>query len=430
MSFLWSLINDFLGNSAILIGLVVLIGLLAQKKSSDQVITGTLKTIMGVIILSTGAGVMSGVISNYLSPLIKEAFNMQGIVPMTTSVVNIATTNYGSTVAYIIVGAFIVNLILARLTPLKYIFLAGHHFLYAASAITVGFAAAGITGMPVAIIGSILAGIAYVVLPAINNKFMRNITGNQPLAMGHFGATGYWLGGQVGKLFKSDKMVSTEDIKLPKALGFAKEVVCATTLVIVVLFAICVAFAGPSYVATELKVTQNIVVFILIQGITFGAGLTILLQGVRMMIAEILVAFEGIASKVVPNAVPALDCPVVFPYAPNAVLIGFISATIAGILTSVIFGYLVGVAVVPPMIEFFFMGGTGGVFGNSTGGVKGAIAAGALQGVLFIILPYLYFVCCSSILAAQSVTVVDPDFCWIGMISNGIGRLLAGIGGF
>jgi len=176
MSFFWGLINDFLTNSLMLIGLVVFIGLIVQKKSSDQVIIGTLKTIMGVIILGTGAGVMAGVISDYLSPLMTKAFNAQGIVPMTTSVVSIATTDYGSTVAYIIIGAFVVNLILARITPFKYIFLAGHHFLYVAATITIGFAAAGVTGLPVVILGSLLAGFAYVTLPALNNKFMRKIT--------------------------------------------------------------------------------------------------------------------------------------------------------------------------------------------------------------------------------------------------------------
>jgi len=46
-------------------------------------------------------------------------------------------------------------------------------------------------------------------------------------------------------------------------------------------------------------------------------GITVLLVGVRMLIAEIVPAFRGIALKVVPDAVPALDCPVVFDFAPD-----------------------------------------------------------------------------------------------------------------
>ncbi len=50
------------------------------------------------------------------------------------------------------------------------------------------------------------------------------------------------------------------------------------------------------------------------------------------MIAEIVPAFKGISDKLVPNARPALDCPVVFPYAPNAVLVGFLSSFAAGLI--------------------------------------------------------------------------------------------------
>ena len=44
----------------------------------------------------------------------------------------------------------------------------------------------------------------------------------------------------------------------------------------------------------------------------FGVGITIVLNGVSMMVSEITEAFKGISEKIVPNAVPALDCPVVF----------------------------------------------------------------------------------------------------------------------
>lgn len=77
---------------------------------------------------------------------------------------------------------------------------------------------------------------------------------------------------------------------------------------------------------------KNWFMFSLMQSITFAAGVYIVLQGVRMVIAEIVPAFKGISDKLVPNAKPALDCPVVFPYAPNAVLVGFLSSFIAGVV--------------------------------------------------------------------------------------------------
>lgn len=416
MDILWAIINNVLTDSTILIGLIVCIGLIVQKKPLDQIIIGTMKAIAGIIILNTGSGVMSGVISSYLSPMLLQAFHIEGLVPMTTSVVAIATEGWGSTVAYIIVGAFVINLLLARFTPFKYIFLAGHHFLYVACAMTVAMACVGVGGIPAVVIGSIVGGLAYTFLPALNQKRMNEITGGERIAMGHFGATGYWIAGQAGKLFKNDKDNDAENVKLPKGLAFAKETICAVSVVMLILLAICVVACGPDYLL-ELGVTQNAVTFVITQGITFGAGLTILLQGVRMMVSEILSAFEGIASKVVPDAYPALDCPVVFPYSPNAVLIGFVAATVAGVATSIIFSFVVGTFVVPPVLEFFFMGGTGAIFGNKTGGLKGAILGGAIQGVLFIILPYVFYLACYSILGPAAVTVVDPDFVWSGLLA-------------
>lgn len=124
------------------------------------------------------------------------------------------------------------------------------------------------------------------------------------------------------------------------------------------------------------------------QGITFGAGLTILLLGVRMMLAEIIPAFKGISDKVIPNAVPALDCPIIFPFAPNAVLIGFITSMITSSIALFIIGStgLFPYAVVPLTITCFFEIGTAAVIGNGTGGLRGAIIGSGVAGVLMILL--------------------------------------------
>ena len=61
--------------------------------------------------------------------------------------------------------------------------------------------------------------------------------------------------------------------------------------------------------------------YIFTHSIYFGVGLVVMLQGIRLEITEILTAFKGFADKVVPDAIPALDCPTIFNYAPNALLI-------------------------------------------------------------------------------------------------------------
>lgn len=56
-------------------------------------------------------------------------------------------------------------------------------------------------------------------------------------------------------------------------------------------------------------------VYPLFQSLTFTASLYIIITGVRLLLSEIVPAFLGISEKFIPNAKPALDCPVVFPYA-------------------------------------------------------------------------------------------------------------------
>jgi len=49
--------------------------------------------------------------------------------------------------------------------------------------------------------------------------------------------------------------------------------------------------------------------YAIMQGLTFGAAIGIIIYGVRMILAELVPAFQGIAQSLIPNAVPALDCP-------------------------------------------------------------------------------------------------------------------------
>lgn len=407
------IMKDILGTPAILVGLFALLGLLLQKKGITDVISGTLKTIMGFLILGGGAGILIGSLDIF-GKMFEKAFQIQGVIPNNEAIVAIAQQTFGKETAMIMLFGMIMNIVIARFTPFKYIFLTGHHTLFMACLISAVFASGGVTGLPLIIIGSIILGLLMVLMPALVQPYVREITGNDSIAVGHFGSLGYFTAGFIGKRV-GDKSKSTEDIKVPKSLGFLRDTSVAMSLTMAILFLIVAPIAGKSYVEAELSGGVNFLVFSIMQAITFAAGVYVVLAGVRMLIAEIVPAFKGIADKIVKDAKPALDCPAVFPFAPNAVIIGFLFSFIAGLISMFILP-LVGLKIiVPGLIPHFFTGAAAGVFGNATGGRRGAMIGAFANGLLISFLPALLLPVLGS-LGFEGTTFGDSDFGVVGIL--------------
>ena len=411
------IMKDVLGTPAILVGLFSLFGLLLQKKPISDVISGTLKTIMGFVILIAGANLIAATLTIF-SQLFEHSFNIQGVVPNTDAMAALAQKSYGTETAMIMVFGMLVNILLARITPLKYIFLTGHHTLYMSAMLAVILSVGGIHGFWLVVIGSLILGTMMVVCPAILQPFTRKITNSDDLALGHFGSTGYLLSALVGKVVGKGSP-SIEELKVPKTLNFLRDSSVAISLTMMILFIALVMVAGKEFTESQVSGGQNYIVFAIIQSITFAAGVYIILAGVRMVIAEIVPAFKGIADKLVPNAKPALDCPTVFPFAPNAVIIGFLSSFSAGLI-SMFLCPLFGLSViVPGLVPHFFCGATAGVYGNITGGRRGAIIGAFVQGLLISFLPAILLPLMGD-LGFASTTFGDADFGIVGIVLGNI----------
>ncbi|MFP3154623.1 PTS ascorbate transporter subunit IIC [Lachnospiraceae bacterium ZAX-1] len=371
---------------AIILGLVALIGLLLQKKTGTQVFSGTLKTALGMLILSAGSGLVVTAILPFVG-LFQEVFGLNGFATgselISAAMQDSVSAIAGSSSIIMAVG-FCVNVILARFTPLKYIFLTGHMMWIASVLVAYCLYSAGFNETTIIVLGSIIQGGVLTVLPALSQPVVRKITGGNDFALAHLTTLGTVASAYIGKLV-GDPSKSTEDMKLPKGLSFFKDTAISISVVMIAFYLVIVVAAGPDRVAPYAG-DVNYVMFGLLQGLGFAAGVLVLLQGVRMFLGELVPAFKGIADKLVPNAVPALDVPAIFAYAPNALMIGFITAVVGMLVAMIASSLAFGVVPLVSIIGAFFTGGVAGVMGNALGGRRGAIVSGFSYGFILIFL--------------------------------------------
>jgi PTS system ascorbate-specific IIC component len=432
------LVSEILAVPAFLIGIITAVGLAALRKSTGQIIGGAIKATLGFLLIGAGATLVVASLEP-LGAMILGATGAQGVIPTNEAIAGIAQAEYGAQVAWLMILGFAVSLLLARFTPLRYVFLTGHHVLFMATMLTIILATAGYDAWVTVSLGALLLGILMVSLPALAHPWTRRITGDDSVAIGHFGTAGYIAAGAVGGMV-GKRSRSTEDTKLPEGLRFLRDSMVATALsmalmyvVLAVLFLVR-AGAEEAFTAFEGGATGvgNYVMMSITQGLQFGVAVAVILFGVRTILGELVPAFQGIAAKVVPGAIPALDAPIVFPYAQNAVLLGFISSFVGGLIgllvLSVWLNPALGIALIlPGLVPHFFTGGAAGVYGNATGGRRGALAGGFVNGLIITFLP-AFLLSVLGTFGEENTTFGDADFGWFG-IAVGSAAKIGSVGG-
>jgi PTS system ascorbate-specific IIC component len=401
------IIENILTQASITIALIALLGLVLQKKSFGQIISGTFKTLLGFQVLSAGSSIIVGSLV-YFGKIFTQGFGMQGIIPSIEAINGQAMNELGlgSQIAFTFLAIFIVNILIARFTKWKYIFLTGQAILWMSTMCTAFGYFAGFRGLTLVIVGGVIGGIFAVAMPAIAQPFVRKITGSNDIALGHFCTIGYLFEAWIAKLV-GNASDSVEDVKLPKGFEFLQDTYLSVMVVMVPLYLVTAFFAGAVFCA-QLAGTTNYLVHAFLQAIQFVVGVYVLLSGVRLILGEIVPAFRGIAMKLVPDAIPALDCPVLFAYSPNAVIVGFVTTTIGTVIAMFALPSFGLAMILPGMLTNFFAGGTAGIFGNVAGGKRGAIIGGIAHGIFITLLPALLVTILNS-LGFVNATATDVD---------------------
>ena len=381
MEILNFIVSDIFGNASIFLALIAAVGLIVQRKTIVEVLQGSAKTAIGVVVLTQGNGI---IISAILG--LSAAFN--ALNPTTAGAVTEIGSSafgamFGTQIGIVMMIAFALNVLVARFTKWKTIFLTGHMLYWFPFVFLAAGYDAGLRDTILLVVATVFTALYMIIMPNLLQPFVRKVTGDDSFAIGHPTAGLSIISGFLGQMF-GDKSKSTESLNFPKGLAFLKEIsitggiVVALTYVVMTVLMYMNGIDGAAVfgLASGSKIFSHI----LLMAFTFGAGLTVLLLGVRMVIAEIVPAFKGFSDKIVPGAIPALDCPMLFAYAPNALIIGFITAMITSVITIVLTSSL-GIfqtIVLPLTITAFFELGTAAIIGNATGGVKGAILGSAV----------------------------------------------------
>ena len=374
---------SFFRNPALFMGLVVAIGLILQRKPIDAILKGIFKGIIGMVILLKGVDIVVSSITP-LANAFSGLFNTQS--NSTLGDFNVFLGQYGSYVGLILLCGFVINIIIARYTRFKTIYLTGNIlFWYPMLFLAVGIEN-NVSGLKLFIFTLIMYILVITIFPYILRKHVKYVTGNDSFTIGHTASIYCLLGSYIGKLVgQKDKNI--ENLNLPKSLSFFRDTNITAAIVMFIVYIIVGLFIGKES-RIAIYGSEPLITYSLIQGITFAAGMIILLTGVRMILGEIIPSFKGIADKLAKGSIPALDIPMIFPYGPNALLIGFIIALITSIGTLFLLGSsgVLTFALIPLVVACYFDVAPGAIFANARGGWPAAIITSALGGIILMVL--------------------------------------------
>lgn len=396
MEFVVDIFNWFMNNiwkqTAIFLGLISLVGLIVQKKNLQDIIEGTLLTVVGYYAFNAGTGLITGAIGKINDVLMPTLSTEFGVYPYTTACVNTcyAIAELAGHVMPLFIISWFIHVLVVKVFSkwFKCVYLTVVHALNAtAVAMLFWYCCMGFTGVSL-YVAVIICNVLYFTLsPMLVYKETQELTGGS-FALGHIQQVGAFVGGKIAGLI-GDPKDDADNIRLPGWLSIFSQTTLNLAVSMPLTFILCIGIALIVGNAQAMEVLNGYlmgnswVIWCFTQGATFAAGTAVLMYGLRTFLGALVPAFKGFSEKIMPGVVPAIDCAAFYGFSQMGVVLGFIGYVIGGFIVSFLcMGLGTSVFVFPSISTSFFDGGCVGVFANKKGGWKGCLIACIIMGFL------------------------------------------------
>ena len=389
-----------------MIGFITLIGYALMKKKWYDILGGTLKAIIGMLILNVGSG---GLVSNFRPILagLKDRFNLTACVidpyygqnAVTAGVEEVFGKGFSQVMTLLLI-AFIVNILLVRfnkVTKCRTLFTTGHvQVQQAATAYwLIMFALPALLKNDVLmlVVMSVILGAYWAVGSNLTVKPMQELTDGAGFAIAHQQMFGIRLGYIVAdKVFgtnggkKQKEIKKVGDMEMPGFFSiFNENMVCTAILMTVFFGAIMTVIGRPYFIEKgNIKEADSFFMYVLNTCLNFAVYLAILQLGVRTFVTELTASFQGIADKLLPSSVPGVDCAVCYGFGDaNAVTFGFLAGLVGQLVAIVLLiVFKSPTLIICGFVPVFFDNATIGLVANEKGGLKACLAIPFCSGLI------------------------------------------------